>query len=149
MAPSVGKGWINIMRVTDISRTDFPKITEYFTGKLTESFWVRTAQFCFLLSQWTRQSRALLMDIKSGCTCVWVRERECMCVCLSLCRGVAGGGREVETALGLSDWLACTVWWKPIALPKRLQTFSWKTQISNLVISNLGLGGYVVSAVTL
>ena len=144
MAPSVGKGWINIMRVTDISRTDFPKITEYFTGKLTESFWVRRGQVCFLLSQWTRQSRALPLYIQSGCTCVWVRENACVCV--SLCRGVAGGGREVETALGLSsDWLACTVWWKPIALPRCLQTSSWKTQM----ISNLGLGGYMVSTATL
>ena len=26
-----------------------------------------------------------------------------VCVSLSVCRGVAGGGREVETALGLSS----------------------------------------------
>lgn len=34
--------------------------------------------------------------------CVSERERTYACVSLSVCRGVAGGGREVETALGLS-----------------------------------------------
>lgn len=34
--------------------------------------------------------------------CVSERQNVCVCVSLSVRRGVAGGGREVETALGLS-----------------------------------------------